>query len=110
MMIDYTQTYKTWSLPPNVMEATLSHPYYPTARCIELGVFNFHRFAFYFWAKWTNEKKDNIVPDLITFDWHQDLSYPEDIEKEWLTKLDIGNLFEVSFFHGLNYIHLMIII
>lgn len=111
-MIDYTQTYKTWSSPPNVIGATLAHPYYPTEGCIELGVFNFHRFAFYFWAKWANHKKDNIVPDLITFDWHQDLSYPEDVEKEWLAKLDASNLFEVSFYswaklHPLNDNHIV---
>jgi hypothetical protein len=97
-MIDYTQTHKYYSAPPNAMEAILAHPYYPSKKSIELGIFNAHRFAFYFWAKWMKEKKDGIVPDLVTFDWHQDLVYPGDLEKEWLAKLDLQNLFEVSFY------------
>jgi hypothetical protein len=97
-MIDYTQTYKTLSSPPNVMKAILAHPLNPSKKSIELGIFNSHRFAFYFWAKWSKEKKDKIVPHLVTFDWHQDLAYPEDTEKDWLGKLDLNNLFEVSFY------------
>lgn len=97
-MIEYTQTHKTWSSPPNVMKVILAHPFYSSKKSIELGIFNSHRFAFYFWAKWSNEKKDDVVPDLVTFDWHQDLAYPEDTEKEWLGKLDLNNLFEVSFY------------
>jgi hypothetical protein len=97
-MIDYTQTHKYYSAPPNVMDAILAHPYYPSKKSIELGIFNSHRFAFYFWAKWTTEKEDKTIPDLVTFDWHQDLAYPGDLEKEWLAKLDLKNLFEVSFY------------
>lgn len=97
-MIEYTQTYKHNTLPANVMCATLAHPFKPLKKSMELGVFNSHRFAFYFWAKWAINRKNKIVPDLVTFDWHQDLAYPGDLEKEWLAKLDLQNLFEVSFY------------
>lgn len=88
-MIDYTQTHKYHSSLPNVMEAILAHPCHPSERSIELGIFNSHRFAFYFWAKWAKEKEDKLVPDLVTFDCHQDLAYPGDLEQEWLVKLDL---------------------
>lgn len=97
-MIDYTQTHKCHSSPPNVMEAILAHPCHPSERSIELGIFNSHRFAFYFWAKWAKEKEGKLAPDLVTFDWHQDLAYPGDLEQDWLAKLDLQNLFEVSFY------------
>lgn len=97
-MIDFKSAYKCFSKPPNTENTYLPHPYYGSSECIELGVFNEHRFAFYFWAKWAKEKKENITPDLVTFDWHQDLAYPSDIEKRWLASLDISDMFEISFY------------
>jgi len=97
-MTDYLPLSEDIDMPPNAIKAILAHPCYTSKKSIELGIFNSHRFAFFFWAKWTNKKEDKIVPDLVTFDWHQDLAYPEDLEKEWLSKLDLNNLFEVCFY------------
>lgn len=95
-MIDFKPSYKYFNSPPNSLNTFLPSPTIDNKKSIELGVFNDHRFAFYFWAKW--KEKNVTVPDLITFDWHQDLAYPENIEKEWLVQLDLNNLFDVSFY------------
>lgn len=97
MIEDYIAAYKYFSKPPNVENTYLPHPI-NNNKSIELGVFNEHRFAFYFWAKWRMSNNNNSAPALITFDWHQDLAYPEHLEKEWMRKLDLKNLFEVSFY------------
>jgi len=84
--------------PANSDYKILRHPSGDYNRSIELAFFNEHRFAFYYWLKWNQRKKNKIVPDLITFDWHQDLAYPCDEEKKELRKLNLEKMFEVSFF------------
>ncbi|TVZ48645.1 hypothetical protein [Olleya sp. Hel_I_94] len=99
---------------PNVTSQILRHPFGLNIS-IELSTFNHHRYAFYSWAKWCNEyRKDNqnLNFDLVTYDWHQDLVYPCDKEKEYLESLDISNSFELSFFstyrlNPLNHNHIM---
>ena len=96
MIEHYTPSHKSYSSPPNVVGALLTHASRGRKKEIEMAAFNEHRFAFYFWAKWKKENKINPTPDLITFDWHQDLVSVKN--KEQLKKLDLKNLFEVSFF------------
>lgn len=84
--------------PPNSEYQILIHPSGKKSDCIELALFNDHRFAFFYWIKWTLKTEINKIPDLITFDWHQDLAYPEDIMKDELKYLDLNNNLEVSFF------------
>lgn len=97
------------SSPPNSIESILSRPY-NDYECLELAVFNHHRFAFYYWVQWYLKKR--IRPDLISFDWHQDLAYPDEGDKNELMNLDINNPFEVSFYswarlNSLNDNHIM---
>jgi len=96
MIENYTSSHKSYSSPPNVVGALLTHASQGRKKEIEMAAFNEHRFAFYFWAKWKKENKINPTPDLITFDWHQDLAPAKN--KEQLRKLNVKNLFEVSFF------------
>lgn len=114
-MIDYSPFNEyTNSEPANSYHQILSHPIAENG-VIELGLFNHHRFAFYYWAKWKleflkNRKTYNL--DLISFDWHQDLVYPCDYHKSNLSKIDLENLFEVSFYSSyklnpLNHDHIM---
>jgi len=81
--------------PPNSIEHILGHPT-GKDKAIELALFNDHRFSFYYWAKWKQELTD--VPDLITFDWHQDLAYPSDEDKTELANININDLSEFSFY------------
>lgn len=97
--------------PPNSIKDYLAHPS-GINESIQISLFNHHRFAFYFWSQWKNDliKKKNI--DLISFDWHQDLVYPDSIEKTELENLEIDNTFEVSCFSSfrlspLNDTHIM---
>lgn len=83
------------SLPGNSIHQILSSPN-RNRGSIDLGLFNDHRFSFYYWCKWRSTVKG--IPDLISFDWHQDLAYPEEEEKSELSKLDTGNLSEVAFY------------
>jgi hypothetical protein len=75
--------------PPGCMREILLHPYY-TNTCIELSLFQEHRFAFYYWLKWSNEIAP-VIPSLITYDWHQDLAPPYEDELPELKELDTAN-------------------
>lgn len=86
------------STPANSEYQILGHPSGNLSKSIELALFNEHRFAFYYWLKWNLKKDFKIVPDLITFDWHQDLAYPCETIKSELENLDLNNKFEISFF------------
>ena len=82
--------------PPGCMREILLHPFHMD-RCIELSVFQEHRFAFYYWLKWSNEL-DPEVPSLITYDWHQDLAPPYQDELPELKGLDTKNKGEVALY------------
>ncbi|MEQ3676212.1 MAG: hypothetical protein ABNH19_13575 [Dokdonia sp.] len=83
--------------PPGVLRQILSHPANDT-EVIELAVFQEHRYAFFYWNKWMQENKSKIPPCLVSLDWHQDLCYPCETEREWLDKLDLTSDAEVAVF------------
>src|SRR5690606_28906709 len=84
-------------IPPGSIKQILSHPFYKYYETVELSMFNDHRFSFFFWNKWSKEIKGN-PPCLVTLDWHQDLIFTDDTEKEWLNKLDLKSNYEVALF------------
>lgn len=92
--------------PPGSLVEILEHPYFGESRAIELALFNEHRYAFFFWNKWTQEllKKDANAkpPSLVSLDWHQDLMWPDEAEKEWLEELELGNNRDVSLYSWAN--------
>lgn len=70
---------------------------------IERAVFKEHRFAFFFWSKWTHKFRNkifdnNYAPDLVTIDFHDDLHQPASNEREELESLNLDNLEEVAKF------------
>ena len=83
--------------PPGVLRQILSHPANDT-EVIELAVFQEHRYAFFYWNKWMQDNKPKNPPCLVSLDWHQDLCYPCETEREWLDKLDLTSDAEVSLF------------
>lgn len=114
-MVDFKPHNKySKSYPPNSIHNFLTHPSGINS-AIQIGVFNHHRFAFYYWNIWKNEllkENKNFNIDLISYDWHQDLVYPQESNKEELKKLDLKNTFEVSYFssyrlNSLNDSHIM---
>ncbi|WP_256009464.1 hypothetical protein [Desertivirga xinjiangensis] len=78
------------------MREILLHPF-QRDHCIELALFQEHRFAFYYWLKWTNNLLTEI-PSLISYDWHQDLAPPYKDELEELQELDTTNRAEVALY------------
>nr|DAZ61847.1 MAG TPA: UPF0489 domain protein [Caudoviricetes sp.] len=96
-MINFKPRFKKCtSYPPGTTYTYLPHPYYVHKESLPLAIFNDHRVAFFYWALW---KRDNqVLPDLVTLDWHQDLVYPGEAEKKELEQLDLNDSFEVSFF------------
>ena len=84
-----------WENAPNTFKQILAHPSGNNGS-IELTIFNEHRFAFYYWTKWTHNLKS--VPDLVTFDWHEDLGFPCAETKEMLGKLDLTYWEEIAYF------------
>ena len=91
--------------PPGTMTELLSHPIRDYG-VIEVAVFNEHRYAFFFWNKWTNKliEDDSInhAPCLVTLDWHTDLGWPTEGERKWLDKLDSSNNLDTSLYAWAN--------
>lgn len=84
-------------IPPGSLYQILSRPFTEN-EVMELAIFAEHRYAFFFWNKWFQKKKLNEPPCLVSLDWHQDLCFPCDTEKEWLQNLDCTNDGEVAVF------------
>lgn len=82
--------------PPGCLREILISPF-NSKECIEIALFQEHRFAFFYWLKWTNALKGDI-PSLITYDWHQDLAPPYNDELEELQSLDTSDKDEVSLY------------
>ncbi|KFF18838.1 UPF0489 family protein [Chryseobacterium sp. JM1] len=86
--------------PPGSLSQLLSHPINKGQNGIDISIFNDHRYAFFFWNKWTQnlikEDRINYPPCLVTLDWHQDLVCPEDLEKKYLEKLDLNSNQDVA--------------
>ena len=93
-MLIFNNPYSTHRPPGSDVEF-LSHPAKQNG-VIELALFQEHRYAFFYWLIWTRES--NIVPCLVSYDWHRDLCFPSDNEKKWLDKLDQSNNGDVALF------------
>lgn len=94
-MIEFRNHY--YIEPPGSLRQILSHPVKENG-VIELALFQEHRYAFFFWNKWVREKQLTKPPCLVSLDWHQDLCFPCETEKEWLDKLDLSSDADVSVF------------
>lgn len=91
--------------PPGSLTQRVSHPYDEYSNSIDISIFNDHRYAFFFWNKWTRklaQDGNNEPPCLVTLDWHQDLVYPEDVEKDRLQELNLGSNYEVALYSWIN--------
>jgi len=84
--------------PPGSATEILSHPKNKYSGAIDLAIFQEHRYAFFYWLKWTRESERSEPPCMISLDWHQDLCFPDEVEKDWLSKLDQSNDGEVAAF------------
>ncbi|MDH6309435.1 hypothetical protein M2451_002679 [Dysgonomonas sp. PFB1-18] len=96
--------------PPGTLTQNLSHPFLEAGNGIELSLFYDHRYAFFFWNKWTRriltkEPKSN-PPCLVSVDWHQDLAWPTKGQKKWLDVLDISSNKDVSLYAWANLSHI----
>lgn len=94
-MVEFRNPY--YIVPPGSNKQILSHPK-KTNGVVELAIFQEHRYAFFYWLKWTREEKKENPPCLVSLDWHQDLCFPCDTEKEWLSQLDQSNDGDVALF------------
>lgn len=85
-------------IPPGTYLETVTHPG-DKSKTIELAVFKEHRFAFYFWNRWSFDLSDSSKPpSLITIDWHRDLAPPSVKEQEILEELNLSDQQEVAKF------------
>jgi len=88
--------------PPGTAYSILPHFADPVDRAIEVAVFQQHRFAFYFWAKWEQARRRRrrpwARPHLVTLDWHQDLCAPGSTEQDDLRALDLDSEQDVGLF------------
>ncbi|ADR20427.1 hypothetical protein MATR_19530 [Marivirga tractuosa] len=94
-MIEFRNPY--YIIPPGSNKQILSHPKERNG-VVELAVFQEHRYAFFYWLKWSIKHKTTNPPCLVTLDWHQDLCSPCSTEKKWLSQLDLSNDGEIALF------------
>lgn len=93
-----------YSIPPGCKCGILAHPA-GTNEAVELALFQEHRFAFFFWSKWTRALGlQNSPPDLVSLDWHEDLAAPGGQELNDLLDLDQSDPRALAIFcwEGLN--------
>lgn len=87
--------------PPGTLVDNLPHPYFGQHKSVEIAIFNDHRYAFFFWNKWNKwniEINEERPPCLVSLDWHQDLVFPDNYEKNILDKLDLNQNKDVALF------------
>lgn len=94
-MIEFRNPHHVY--PPGSKKQILSHPEMESG-IVELAIFQEHRYAFFYWAKWTRKLNQLQPPCLISLDWHQDLCFPCETEMEWLSQLDKSDNGEVAIF------------
>lgn len=95
--------YNEFSLPPGCKSGVLSHPS-GEDEAIELALFQDHRYAFFFWSKWTRKANAKTPPALVSLDWHEDLAAPCEGERKDLKRLDQSKTRDLALFcwEGLN--------
>ncbi|HEY4262489.1 MAG TPA: hypothetical protein VGM98_20170 [Schlesneria sp.] len=97
--------------PPGCLSDFLEHPdpQYRNTRSVEVGFVLEHRFAFYYWIKCKQElqrRRTNpnvsdeqfTPPDLVTWDWHDDVGGECDFIEKELIQLNQADQQEVAFF------------
>jgi len=98
--------------PPGCCGTYLAHPnpLLRNKRSVEIGFILEHRFAFHYWLKCKRElmtigpshqhptDKEFRPPDLITWDWHDDIGGECDYDKMELVELNQADEKEVAFF------------
>lgn len=93
-------------MPPGAHVEAVPDPSGKTDKSIELAIFKDHRFAFFFWVKWTrkmlSEGSVDAPPAVVTIDWHRDLAPPGEEERNRLESLDPGDLAEINRFVSLE--------
>lgn len=83
-------------MPPGTFE---DHPFNSyNSEMLGVSLLYEHRFAFYYWMKWTNLEGGNTPPVLISLDWHQDLVWPSEQECDELTTLNQNDCREIGIF------------
>lgn len=88
------------SFPPGSKEDYLPDILENKDKSISRAVFTEHRFSFFWWNRWTQEKRKNnadYLADIITIDFHNDLHFPNENDCDELKGLDLSNDFDVSF-------------
>ena len=92
--------------PPGSAYSIIAHPSGKN-EAIEVAIMREHRFAFYYWFKWSSLKgqkisKNSKPPALISIDWHRDLCQPCDSEKTDLKNLNLESYKDVAIFSWFN--------
>ena len=75
----------------------IPHPAGAGNKDIELAIFKDHRFAFYYWLKWSR-RAGGEPPALVTVDWHRDLAPPPSGKRSALKRVAASGLNQVMEF------------
>lgn len=92
--------------PPGCQSTSVDHPnpWGRSRRAVEVGFVMEHRFAFCYWIRCCRELRRGISddqfrpPDLVTWDWHDDVGGTCDFVESELEALDPSNEQEVALF------------
>lgn len=84
--------------PPGCKCGILNHPS-GMDDAVEVALFQDHRFAFFYWLRWTKKLgRERNPPALISLDWHEDTCAPEEDECNELAALKQEDPREVALF------------
>ncbi|RKY95860.1 MAG: hypothetical protein DRQ13_06520 [Ignavibacteriae bacterium] len=88
------------SFPPGSKEDYFPHIDGNEDKSVSRAVFKEHRFSFFWWNRWTQEKRKrtaDYIADVVTIDFHNDLHFPNDDDCDELKDLDLSKDFDISF-------------
>ncbi|MFC1613923.1 hypothetical protein ACFL5K_01350 [Gemmatimonadota bacterium] len=101
LITEWINSEKGWLDPPGCETDFAPHPT-GKDRCCTVGIVHEHRFAFYFWGRYSIDKGKLPLPTLITLDSHDDVGVPSEVIRKDLDNLDINDRIELGLFAWLR--------
>ena len=97
-IVEWFKNFDGYVLPPGCESSLVSMP---RNECGRVGIVHEHRFAFYFWGRYSIDKNSPHAI-LISIDAHDDTGVPSEVTPNDLNNLNIHNRTELALFAWLK--------